>query len=72
MPNRSEQLSKSKKPPRRRRGIFEREAIVMTFLYVGLVVIGLLIAIVTPQVVKWRGAPHLPPDARPFVPGNSD
>jgi hypothetical protein len=72
MANRSEQSSKSKKPPRRRRGIFEREAMVMTFWYVGLVVVGLLIAIVTPPIVKWRGVHLLPPDARPLAPGNSD
>jgi hypothetical protein len=45
---------------------------VMTFWYVGLVVVGLLIAIVTPPIVKWRGVHLLPPDARPLAPGNSD
>jgi hypothetical protein len=61
MPNRAEQpFQAKKKPPRRRRGIFEREAIAITIWLFGLPVVGLLIAIVLPQLIGWGIVPPLP------------
>jgi hypothetical protein len=61
MPNRAEQpFQAKKKPPRRRRGIFEREAIAMTIWLFGMPVVLLLIAIALPLLIRSGIVPPLP------------
>jgi hypothetical protein len=51
---------RKKMPPRRKRGIFEREAIAIMVLYLGLPVVGFLLALALPLMIRWGVIHPLP------------